>query len=288
MPNVTGETPGPAAEPNGAISSPSPPSAAVADTKPLEIGQYDSGDPETWFAQAEALFRLRNISSDTRKAALLVQALPKDLFKLIWPSVSASTVASYENLKGQLLDIHGISPTERACKLFSYLDAPAGDVSPSVLLKTLRHISTIPGTATREESSLDIVMEIMLQCFPPSVRCHFPSYHSLTEEDFLRQADIIASQLRPTKLVAAPATEEDTHIAAPVQQHKRPHHKWCHYHDRFGPKARNCIKPCSFIPRPQFPPPRYIQQSPSTLHPRQVSKGLSGYRKVPQPVKKQF
>ena len=288
MPNVTDETPGHATDPNGATSYPSPPSAAVADTKPLEIGQYDSGDPETWFAQAEALFRLRNISADSKKAALLIQALPKDLFKLIWPSVSASTTASYENLKGQLLDFHGISPTERARKLFSYIDAPAGDVSPSVLLKTLRHISSIPKTATRQESSLDLVMEIMLQCFPPSVRCHFPSYHSLTEEDFLRQADIIASQLRSSKLVAAPATEEDTQVAAPVQQHKRPYTKWCHYHYRFGTKARNCIKPCGFIPRPEFPPPRYIQQPPSTLHPRQVSKSLSGYREIPQTVNHLF
>ena len=83
--------------------------ANAAEIRPLEIGTYDKTDAETWFARAESIFRLRNIKADNRKSALLIQALPPDLFKVLWIDISAPTPPTYDTLKGHLLDLHGIS-----------------------------------------------------------------------------------------------------------------------------------------------------------------------------------
>ena len=104
----------------------------------------------------------------------------------------------------------------------------------------------------------------MLQCFPPQARCMFPDYSTMSEEEFLQEADKIAYQARQQQELIASLTTTDppedntegTEIAAPIaiRQQRTP---WCYYHDRFGPRARNCTKPCGFLIRPyQLQPQR--------------------------------
>ena len=259
--------------------------ANAAEIRPLEIGTYDKTDAETWFARAESIFRLRNIKADNRKSALLIQALPPDLFKVLWKDISAPSPPTYDTLKGHLLDLHGISTAARAKKIFSFLDTPAGDQSPSVILKTLQHWAAIPESRSRPQGNLNVLMEIMLQCFPPQARCMFPDYRTLSEEEFLQEADKIAYQARQQQelvasLVSTSPPEVNTEVpefAAPIGiKHQRI--PWCHYHDRFGPKARNCIKPCGFITRPYQMQP---QRPPGPTPFRQVSKRPQGSVRKP-------
>ena len=171
-----GQTPAAASHPAAPPSTPPSDnsSANAAELRPLEIGSYDKTDAETWFARAETIFHLRNITADTKKSALLVQALPTDLFKILWKDISAPTAPSYDTLKGLLLDLHGTSTATRAKNIFAYLDTPAGDKSPSVILKTLQYLATIPKSRSRPEGALNILMEIMLVFFPASTM-PFPS-----------------------------------------------------------------------------------------------------------------
>ena len=250
---------------------PSETQVSAADTRPLEIGSYDRADAETWFARAEALFQLRNIKSDAKKSALLIQALPTDLFKILGTDISTTT-PSYDALKGTLLELHGTSTATRAKKIFSYINTPAGDQSPSMLYKTLQHWMTIPRTRSREAGNLNLIMEIVIQCFPPQARCLFPNYRDMTVEEFLQAADNVALQISQQQEFAAalnalnaqntlnahpveaePIPSPDTTAAPIIPKSRAP---WCYYHDRFGPRARNCIKPCSFVQRPQYQPPR--------------------------------
>ena len=105
-----------------------PPSEAPAmpapkNMKPLEIGDYNPEDAEAWFAQAESVFSMRGITSETKKAQILVQALPRKIYKLLWPSLDLDgREAEYTLVKMELLDMHGLSQQQCASKIFKFIN----------------------------------------------------------------------------------------------------------------------------------------------------------------------
>ena len=69
----------------------------------IKLPQFWPTDPDLWFAQAEAEFVLRNITSDQTKYSLLVQALDqetarrvRDVFKTPVAEVSIEDIVAFE------------------------------------------------------------------------------------------------------------------------------------------------------------------------------------------------
>ena len=113
-----------AAMPNDAAADP-PPASNEKNIKPLDIGDYDPQDAEAWFIQAESIFSLRGMRSETRKAQLLIQALPREIFKLLLHAINLKRrEPEYTAIKQELLDMHGKSPKNQAAQIFSYIGSP--------------------------------------------------------------------------------------------------------------------------------------------------------------------
>ena len=80
------------------------PTTNEKNVKPLDIGDYDPEDAEAWFLQAESVFALRGIHTETKRAQLLIQALPRKLFKLLLPALNAEgNELKYLTIKQELL-----------------------------------------------------------------------------------------------------------------------------------------------------------------------------------------
>ena len=248
--------------------------ASATSEKPLNIGTFDTKDPNAWFFRAEMMFRIRAVLSEKRKAELVMECLPPACWNVMAKFFEETTSPTYTQVKEELLEHWDTKPAARAKQFFAHLGSSAGDTNVSTMYHTLDTLTTIPKTTTREKSALNIVMEMTLQMYPKQVRAQLPDYASMDTKEFLRQADrILAAYAEPSILAAAaaaPDSEDETaEIAAPTrprvdstryprptqqqqQQQTQPFPRrkkktdTCFYHTRFGDKAFRCQPPCRF------------------------------------------
>ena len=84
---------------------------------------------------------MRGITTETKKAQLLIQALPRKLYKLLWPALNLEgRDAEYTVIKLELLDMHGKTPTDRASKMFEYIGSTPSNMTPSMIWRTLQYL----------------------------------------------------------------------------------------------------------------------------------------------------
>ena len=239
-------------------------SAAPAE-KPLNIGLFDTKDPNAWFFRAEMMFRIRSISSEKRKAELVMECLPPGCWNVVAKFFDELASPTYTEVKEELLEHWDTKPAARAKQFFAHLGASAGDTNVSTMYHTLETLTTIPKSTTREKAPLNIVMEMTLQMYPKQVRAQLPDYSNMDTKEFLRQADrILSAYVEPDTLAAAAKDSEDDQrqIAAPTRPKVEPTRQaktikqpaprrkkksdTCYYHTRFGENAYRCQLPCRY------------------------------------------
>ena len=248
--------------------------ASAASEKPLNIGTFDTKDPNAWFFRAEMIFKIRAITSEKRKAELIMECLPPACWNVMAKFFEEKKSPTYAQVKEELLDHWDTKPAARAKQFFAHLGSSAGDTNISTMYHTLDTLTTIPKTTSREKTSLNIVMEMTLQMYPKQVRAQLPDYSTMEMKDFLKQADrILAAYAEPSILAATASASasaagpdsddepsdtaaptrprgENTRYNRPTQQQTFPRRKkksdTCYYHSKFGDKAFRCQPPCRY------------------------------------------
>ena len=239
--------------------------ASAAAEKPLNIGQFDTKDPNAWFFRAEMMFRIRSIMSEKRKAELVMECLPPGCWNVVAKFFDEHTSPTYTQVKEELLEHWDTKPATRAKQFFAHLGSSAGDTNISTMYHTLDTLTTIPKSTTRQKAPLNIVMEMTLQMYPKQVRAQLPDYSSMDIKDFLRQADrILSAYTEPDTIAAATpdseAEADQPEVVAPARPNPPPPRRYrqqqvqrrkktsdtCYYHTRFGEKAYRCQPPCRY------------------------------------------
>ena len=91
------------------------PQVNATSEKPLNIGQFDTKDPNAWFFRAEMMFRIRNIVNEKRKAELVLECLPLACWNVIAKFFDEHQGApSYAQVKEELLEHWDTKPAARA------------------------------------------------------------------------------------------------------------------------------------------------------------------------------
>ena len=245
-------------------------SDAIAAAAPnLNLPPFPSTDATPWFLRVEALFRLRAITSPSRKADYVIGALPTDVFDQIsgWLS-SQEDAVQYSDLKQQIIRRCSPTPEERSKRIMDLLRLPLGDQRPSAAFREMKSLSTLlqPDGSTK---TLDLVRVLWLLRLPQDIRAMITKFSSMSEDELLEQADSLlgastmastSSTVAATSSTVAATTPEDDDDDPPVmaaQQRRlrlRPQRppaevsrrSPCYFHKRFGSNARNCRYPCSF------------------------------------------
>ena len=249
--------------------------STVAATPMLQLPAFTPSDVAPWFQRVEAQFRLRNVSSSTKKADFVIGALPAEVFSIVsrWLAEKGTDAAKYEDLKAEVILQCEPSAEEKAQMVLDLLKMPLGDQRPSAALRQLRNLTTVMNT-DGTTSSLDMTLVLWMLRLPPQIRNHINGFTRKTDMEL----SILADSVKGTAGLSLPAAyaaaaipvrdeksdEEDIHAAAaaaprwPFGQKKRqrPYHQqqhssnsrntWCQYHAKFGRNARNCSYPCSF------------------------------------------
>ena len=215
----------------------------------VKLPTFWPAQPTIWFAQAEAQFALRGISSDSTKYYHVLAALDQDTAVRISDVIlNVPANDKFDSLKKRLLQTFELQETDHAEQLLILASAGLGDRTPSQLME---EILQLLGT----KPFCFLCKQIFLRQLPTVVRTQ------LAEANFSSDPRAVANQattlwrtarldnqlMGKTSGITSPNNELCT-ITKPNTLSTAPtiHKNWCQFHRRFGKAARKCQKPCSF------------------------------------------
>ncbi len=258
-----------------------PPAPAIsAVTATLKLPPFWPADPDLWFAQVEAQFACRHITSQRSKFDQVVSSLaPEYAAEVRDLLLKPPADHPYDNLKAQLIRRTAASEQRKLQQLFTTEDL--GDRKPTQLLRRMQQLlGDRPGVTDGS-----FLKELFLQRLPPNVRMVLASTPDSTSLDKLAEmADKImevavpsvsavsastpaaptseieqlrAEVTRLEKMVSKLAARPRSSSRPPARPSRRPPSpapsvtppdptNLCWYHQRFGDRAQQCRSPCAW------------------------------------------
>lgn len=210
------------------MAPPEEPQAAAVSVKLPDFWPRNS---LTWFAQAEAQFRLAHITADDTKYFNIVAKLDQNTATKISDLLeNPPETGKFVALKERLTEAFSPTPLQRA---FSLLDIVSlNDRKPSALADDMLAIA---GKAISTDCPL--FTAIFLRTLPLSVQQHLSTEEKITDfRKFAKRADRL-SETAPERNLVHQVREQK------VRKSKT---DLCWYHARFGSKATKCKQPCQF------------------------------------------
>ena len=253
--------------------------APVVSSVALKLPPFWPADPHVWFAQVEAQFDTRNVTSQRTKYHYVISSLSPDVASEVRDLIITPPATNqYKALKETLIERTAASQQLRLQQLLQ--GEQLGDRKPSQLL---RRMVQLLGDQASEHTSV-LLKELFFQRLPPNVRMILASTPgNNTVQDLATLADKIMEVTgnvppSPINTVSAPdgqlvaeltkLREEVAHLKklvrsnshSPSRNRSHTHSRssrsgspsqaqqstdLCWYHQRFGDHARQCRKPCS-------------------------------------------
>mgnify|MGYP006956422324 CR=1 FL=1 len=204
IPSPPGDTPA-----NGGTGNSVPVMGSVS----IKLPPFWRGDPQIWFAQAEAQFSTRQITQEPTKYAHVISVLQPEIAQEIRDILlNPPATTPYTILKEQLILRTTASEQRRVQMLLT--EEELGDRKPSQLL---RRMEQLVGEQTIDKG---ILKQLFLQRLPPNVRLILASTSdTLALSDLAELADRIIEVHIPTVGVVSQgvtATPGAAPIAAPA------------------------------------------------------------------------
>ena len=256
----------------------SPP--ATVSAVALKIPPFWPADPRLWFAQVEAQFTTRSITSQkTRFDHVIASLSPEFATEVRDLILNPPEATPYDTLKAQLIQRTAASAQRRLQLLFH--SEQLGDRKPTQLLRRMQQLMGDSAPANPSDNSL--LRELFLQRLPSNVRMVLASTgENLSIDNLAAMADKIMEVAVPTvSSVTTPPPPPNPEVAQlreevaelrrlinslqvsqpPTAQRSRsrsrsrhnspsrdnsPAAGLCWYHQRFGERATKCTSPCSW------------------------------------------
>lgn len=250
----------------------------------IKIPPFWAEDPNIWFVKVESQFITCGITQDETKFHHIVAALDGKILQQVTDAVmNPPDDNKYKHLKEQLIQCFSDSEQKKLQKLLSHMEL--GDNKPSNLLNQLRalannkvgdeilkslwmqrlpsHVNAILQASTVPLPELAILADRIMECGQFSqtsaVRSRSPGTKSLETSEIGRlEASIneLTRQFREfshagdsTKQFRGSSRNRDSTPSRSRQRDSTPSRSRsniCWYHERFGPNATKCNKPCLF------------------------------------------
>ena len=213
---------------------------AVEHAVSLKLPTFWTSQPEVWFAQAEAQFNLRGITTDDTKYFYVLAALDQQTATRLLDLISQPPADNkYRTLKDRLISTFGLSKYERASRLLHF--RPLGDSKPSALMdEMLALLGDHPPCLLFEQ--------LFLERLPEDIRIQLVDSKMDDHRQLAKRADALWSSRNMESNTNAvqrrpPARQQQTKSKAPVPSTDN---RLCYYHRTFGEAARQCRQPCTW------------------------------------------
>ena len=214
----------------------------------VKLPDFWTSNPRAWFIQAEAQFRLRQITVDETKFFYVVQALDRSVASSCASILEGAPNANmYDYLKEALIQRFQLSEEERADYI---LDTRAlGDRRPSELAEAILELNG-------REPVTFLLRRIFMRALPPHVRDVLSTSTTQDLRKLAREADRVATTTGRRTTAShdtAGAVHAATYADPEMNAINRPSRRLCFYHKKWGKQARQCRQPCDWTPEA---PPR--------------------------------
>ena len=270
----------PSAESGAAVN----PATTTVSAVSIKLPPFWPADPEVWFAQVEAQFTTRGVSSQKTRFEYVVSSLsPEFATEVRDLLLRQPDETPYDKLKAELIKRTAASEQRKLRQLIS--GEELGDRKPTQLLRRMQQLL---GDRAAETNS-SFLRELFLQRLPSSVRMVLastadtmdlstladmadkvievatPSVASISashqpdpaafaqlQQEVSRLTDLVASLTRdrpPPRRRSPSRVRRPSHSPAPQdqqQQEQSSTNTLCWYHRKFGEQARKCQSPCSW------------------------------------------
>lgn len=176
-------------------------------TLSIKLPPFWSQGPEVWFAQVEAQFATKRVTSQRTKFDYVISSLsPEFATEVRNLLLKPPNDTAYDILKTQLIKRTAASEQHKLQQLISGKEL--GDRKPTQLLRRMQQLLGEQLGANQEANSF--LRELFLQCLPYNVRMVLASTDSTTSlENLADMADKIIEVSTPTvAALAAPHIEE--------------------------------------------------------------------------------
>ena len=234
----------------------------------VKLPPYWASDLQVWFAQVEAQFATRRITSQkTRYDHVVASLAPKIATEVRDLILTPPDENPYDTLKGQLIGRTAASEQKRLQLLLNAEEL--GDRKPTQLLRRMQQLM---GDKRIDDS---LVRELFLQCLPTNVRMVLASTGATVSlSDLAQLADKIMEVAAPSisAVAATPSVTEIDLLRAEItslkalvkslasstaRSHRSSRHgspsparasspaDTCWYHSRFRDQAQKCRPPCA-------------------------------------------
>ncbi len=203
---------------------------------------------EVWFAQVEAQFAIRNVTSDQTRFYYVVQALDQDTATRVLDLLRQPPQADkYHTLKRRLLDTFTLSEAQRAGHL---LHMPGlGDSRPSQLMDKMLAL-------LGDHEPCFLFREIFMQQLPSHIRAHLTQAKITDCREMALAADALLTDTGPIINLIHNRSHHGGNkpkpprmLSARTNINYAPHpddSDICYFHHRFGDAARQCRPPCNY------------------------------------------
>ena len=232
----------------------------------LKLPPFWPADPQIWFAQVEAQFTTRGITSQKTKFNHIVSSLAPEFTTEVRELIlRPPTDHPYDKLKEQLTKRTAALEQRQLQQLFNAKEL--GDRTPSQLL---RHMQQLLGDKANNTDGA-FLRELFLQRLPSNV-CMVLA--STPDNGNLEELAQLADKIMEVETLAVSSVNTDTEfgqlrqevaelkllIQAIKQPRRRSHGRSpspapqrqsqdiCWYHAKFGDNARKCKPPCAKLP----------------------------------------
>ena len=234
----------------------------------VKLPPFWPADPHVWFAQVEAQFTTRGVTTQRTKFDYIISSLAPEVATEVRDLIlQPPEDTPYDKLKEQLIKRTAASEQKRLQQLFNAEEL--GDRKPSQLL---RRMEQLLGDKARTTDGA-FLRELFLQRLPQNVRMVLASTADTGNLDDVAQlADKIMEVATPSLSIAAVNTPSEleclrSEVAelksmlqgfqsskrsssrrspspAPQRQPPSLSPELCWYHTKFGDNARKCKPPC--------------------------------------------
>ena len=226
----------------------------------VKLPPFWADQSDIWFAQAEAQFALRNITSSLTKYYHVTTTLPQEIATSVLDILrSPPTENPYETLKKRLVQTFNATDYQRAEQLTSL--PGLGDRKPSQLMNSM--LSLLPDNYTTGF----LFDFLFLQRMPVEIRGHLVTRKFETPRDMAAKADeywSIRQKMSHITSVNQTLVQPNENFepinevlairnSSTARQNTRPNRSVpntdntvCWYHRKWGTTAQSCRSPCSF------------------------------------------
>lgn len=252
----------------------------------VKLPPFWDKNPQLWFVQVETQFTVCNVKADTSKYCLAVAALPSQVCECVYDILmDPPATGKYTALKTALIDRHALSEERRLEKLIER--AELGDQKPSEVLRQMQRLAgdsvsdgalkklwfrrlpkymTVPLVAVEQNKDVTELMDLADRMYeasdapevntlsnPKPGTSKQSNYSDPAYNELKQQIAKLESMIQNLNSRDRSGSRQSQHSrgSSSNRSRSRSHGKtWCWYHNKFGPRATKCTKPCGFKVKP--------------------------------------